>query len=59
MEKTAFLKFHLSGMSVPALVPCNSVTGVASAIGNFHQNVLSSVDGWVDHDAGYDPELVA
>ena len=30
------------------------LSGIASAIGNFHQNILSSVDGWVNHDAGYD-----
>ena len=37
----------------------SALSGIASAIGNFHQNILSSVDGWVDHDAGYDLENVS
>ena len=37
----------------------SALSGIASAIGNFHQNILSSVNGWVDHDAGYDLELVS
>ena len=30
--------------------------GISNAIGYFHQNVLSSVDGWQNHDSGYDLE---
>ena len=31
-------------------------SGISSAIGNFHQRILSRVDGWKNHDAGYDLE---
>lgn len=33
--------------------------GVASAVGGFHQQVLGSIDGFHDHDAGYDLESTA
>ena len=29
-------------------------SGISSAIGNFHQSILSRVSGWENHDAGYD-----
>jgi len=29
-------------------------SGASSAIGRFHQNILGKVDGFIDHDAGYD-----
>ena len=32
------------------------VRSVSNAIGEFHQNVLSSVEGWENHDSGYDLE---
>lgn len=31
-----------------------ALRGISNALGKFHQNVLSSVDGWVDHDRGFD-----
>ena len=31
---------------------------MSNAIGRFHQSVLASVDGWENHDAGYDLECV-
>ena len=30
--------------------------GMFNAIGAFHQDILSSVSGWINHDAGYDLE---
>lgn len=33
-----------------------AVRGMSNALGEFHQQVLGSVDGWVNHDAGYDLE---
>ena len=29
---------------------------LSNALGTFHQGVLGSIDGWVNHDAGYDLE---
>ena len=34
----------------------SGLRGMSNALGRFHQNVLASVDGWEDHDAGYDLE---
>ena len=34
----------------------SALTGIACAIGNFHRNILSSVDGWDSHKTGYDLE---
>ena len=34
----------------------SALQGMSNAIGYFHQNVLSSVDGWQNHDSGYDLE---
>lgn len=31
-------------------------SGVASAVGHFHQQILGSIEGWTNHDAGYDLE---
>jgi hypothetical protein len=31
-------------------------SNISSALGNFHQELLGSVDGWENHDAGYDLE---
>ena len=37
----------------------SSVRGMSNALGKFHQAVLGSVAGWVNHDAGYDLECVS
>ena len=34
----------------------SALRGLSNAIGNFHQQILGSVDGWENHDAGYDLE---
>ncbi len=34
----------------------SAIRGLSNAIGNFHQQILGSVDGWENHDAGYDLE---
>ncbi len=34
----------------------SGVRGMSNALGDFHQKILSSVDGWNNHDAGYDLE---
>ncbi len=34
----------------------SALGGIYNALGEFHQQVLSSVDGWVNHDASYDLE---
>jgi len=34
----------------------SGIRGMSNALGKFHQRVLGSVDGWVNHDAGYDLE---
>lgn len=34
----------------------SGLQGVSNAIGAFHQSILGSVNGWVDHNAGYDLE---
>ncbi len=34
----------------------SALNGMANALGHFHQEVLSGVEGWVNHDAGYDLE---
>jgi len=34
----------------------SALRGMSNAMGNFHQNILGSLDGWVNHDAGYDLE---
>ena len=31
-------------------------SGIANAVGHFHQRILGSIDGWTNHDAGYDLE---
>ncbi len=31
-------------------------SGISSAVGHFHQRILGSINGWKDHDAGYDLE---
>ena len=31
-------------------------SGISSSIGNFHQQILGSVEGFNNHDAGYDLE---
>lgn len=38
------------------LAIASSSTGISSAIGEFHQKVLSQVSGFRDHNAGYDIE---
>ncbi len=37
----------------------SSVRGMSNALGKFHQTVLGSVEGWDNHDAGYDLECVS
>ena len=32
----------------------SGLRGMSNALGQFHQNVLASVDGWEDHNKGYD-----
>lgn len=32
----------------------SALRGMSNAIGLFHQQVLSSVEGWINYDAGYD-----
>ena len=34
----------------------SALRGMSNALGIFHQNVLSSISGWENHDAGYDLE---
>ena len=34
----------------------SAVSGISSALGDFHQNILGSVNRWHNHDAGYDLE---
>ena len=34
----------------------SSLRGMSNALGSFHQGMLGSVNGWRDHDAGYDIE---
>lgn len=34
----------------------SSVRGMSNALGKFHQTVLGSVEGWDNHDSGYDLE---
>ena len=32
----------------------SALRGMSNALGRFHQNILGSIEGWDDHDAGYD-----
>lgn len=34
----------------------SALSGMSNALGKFHQDVLAGVDGWANHDAGYDLE---
>ena len=34
----------------------SALSGMSNAIGTFHQSVLGSVEGWLNHDTGYDLE---
>ena len=34
----------------------SALRGMANALGYFHQEVLGGIEGWVNHDAGYDLE---
>ena len=34
----------------------SALRGSSNAIGEFHQSVLGSISGWINHDAGYDIE---
>ncbi len=34
----------------------SALRGMSNALGSFHQNVLASIEGWANHDAGYDLE---
>ncbi len=33
-----------------------ALRGMSNFLGEFHQTVLGSIDGWINHDAGYDLE---
>ena len=44
------------GLLVDAQCQASIASGVSSAIGNFHQDVLSRAPGFIDHNAGYDIE---
>ena len=37
----------------------SAIRGLGNALGEFHQKILGSVDGWENHDAGYDLECDA
>ncbi len=37
----------------------SALRGLSNALGNFHQQILGSVDGWENHDVGYDLECRA
>lgn len=47
--KNAKVLLKIQGMA-------SASSGVSSAVGWFHQAILGSVDGFVNHDAGYDIE---
>ena len=34
----------------------SALRGLSNALGDFHQRILGNVDGWENHDAGYDLE---
>lgn len=34
----------------------SAIRGLSNALGDFHQRILGNVDGWENHDAGYDLE---
>lgn len=34
----------------------STLSAISNALGRFHQDILGSVAGWVNHDAGYDLE---
>ena len=34
----------------------SGLRGMSNALGGFHQTILASIDGWRDHDSGYDLE---
>ena len=37
----------------------SAIRGMSNALGEFHQRVLGSIDGWENHDAGYDLECTS
>lgn len=37
----------------------STLRGLSNALGDFHQNVLGSVQGWRNHDSGYDLECAS
>lgn len=37
----------------------SALNGMSNALGYFHQEILAGVEGWVNHDAGYDLECPA
>ncbi len=37
----------------------STLRGLSNALGEFHQNVLGSVQGWRNHDSGYDLECTS
>ena len=48
VSTTAQLQSFQTGSSI--------LTALSMALGSFHQTILGSVDGWHNHDAGYDLE---
>jgi len=52
---------HLHKITLPkdlvsAQIGASVSTGISSAIGNFHQEILGKIKGFKNHDAGYDVE---
>ena len=39
-----------------AQLASSAMSGISSAIGNFHQEIIGSIAGFENHDAGYDVE---
>ena len=33
-----------------------ALRGISNPLGEFHQSILGSIDGWINHDSGYDLE---
>ncbi|MYB47417.1 MAG: Eco47II family restriction endonuclease [Cenarchaeum sp. SB0662_bin_33] len=49
-------RIKTSAQLVNAQQASSALDGMGNALGSFHQQVLSSVDGWVNYDASYDLE---
>lgn len=58
---SSLLIAHTFGYSDPAGLETlqdaeSALRGMSNALGEFHQSILGAIDGWVNHDAGYDLE---